>query len=86
MIFARADSEMNAGSLNTSLLMDVTSWTSVKTPNTQNYYEQFEWGGVEIKIDLPKEANEMSERTTIITTLGPLETSQYKTRQRHICN
>jgi hypothetical protein len=28
----------------------------------------------EIEIPLPKEANEMSERTTIIPTLGPLET------------
>jgi hypothetical protein len=31
--------------------------------------------GVEIEINLPKEANEISERRTIITTLGPLDTS-----------
>ena len=31
--------------------------------------------GVEIEVDLPKEANEMNERRTIITILGALETS-----------
>jgi hypothetical protein len=31
-------------------------------------------GGVEIEIGLPKEENEMSERKTIITILGPLDT------------
>jgi hypothetical protein len=41
---------------------------------------------VKIEIGLPKETNEMSERRTIIAILGPLETSRYKTRHRHICN
>ena len=44
------------------------------------------WMEGRIEISLLKEASETSERRTIITTLGPLETSWYKTRQRHICN
>jgi hypothetical protein len=45
------------------------------TPHTQDFYEHFEWRGVEIEIGIPKEANEISERRTITPTLGPLETS-----------
>jgi hypothetical protein len=60
--------------------------TNVTTPHTQDFYEQFEWWAVEMQISLPKEADEMSERRTIIPILGPLEMSRYKTRQRHICN
>ena len=40
----------------------------------------------EIGNALPKEANEISERTTVIPTLGPPETCWYKMRQRHVCN
>jgi hypothetical protein len=68
-------SEMNTASAYASSLTNVTSSTNTATPHTLDFYEQFEWGGVEIEIGLPKGANEMSERRTIIVTaLGPLET------------
>jgi len=53
----------------------IMSPTNTKTPYTQDFYEHFECRGVEIETGLPKEANEMSERRTIIPTLAPLETS-----------
>jgi hypothetical protein len=38
-------------------------------------YEQVEWGGVKLEIGVPKEANEITEKRTLITILGPLDTS-----------
>jgi hypothetical protein len=75
MILARVESEMSAWAAYISLTVCISNSTNVTTPHTQDFYEQFEWGGVEIKISLPKEADEMSERRTIIPILGPLETS-----------
>jgi len=45
------------------------------TPHPRFIHDEFERRKWKIEISLPKEVDEISERRTIITTLGTLDTS-----------